>query len=183
MKCPACKSARLEACEPDPGMKGHECPGCRGRFVAFESFFSWQTRQPDAPPGPSGESLADEPASVDSGGGKLCPACGRFMTRMRVSLDLPFQIDRCGACAGMWFDRGEWEQLRARGLHLRLHAFFSESWQNHLREKDRRLQHEARCRALLGEEFYARLRDMKRWLDVHPQRAAVLAYLADTSLE
>lgn len=181
MKCPACTSVRLDACEPEPGMKGHECSKCHGRFVAFESFFAWQSRQGGIDAQPHVAGSAAEVVGPDSDGGKLCPGCGRFMTRMRVSLDLPFHIDRCGACAGMWFDPGEWEQLRARGLHLRLHALFAESWQNHLQQQQRRLQHEARYRALLGEEFYAKARDMKQWLDVHPQRGVVLAYLADIS--
>jgi hypothetical protein len=79
----------------------------------------------------------------------------------------------------MWLDRGEWEALRAAGLHARLHTFFADSWQHHLRHQEARRLHEQRLRALLGDESLDRAREFKEWLRNHPHRNIIAAYLED----
>jgi Zn-finger nucleic acid-binding protein len=178
--CPACRGARLEPREIEPGLTGSGCPACTGLFIPFESYLAWQSTQPTAP------STASSPAtssSTDSSNAKLCPSCGRFMTRFRLTLDIPFYIDRCGGCAGMWFDRGEWESLRSRGLHSRLHTLFNETHQHQLRHQEAARQHEDRLRLLLGDASFMRARDFKQWLASHPQRAILLAYLDDRQVQ
>jgi Zn-finger nucleic acid-binding protein len=180
MKCPACKSTPLEPRPLEPGLDASACPSCRGLLVTFEAYWSWReslaetTTAPPVPEAPSAARSADEPTSA-----KLCPACGRFMTRLRTAGDLPFLVDRCGGCAAIWFDAGEWEVLRARGLHSRIHTFFSDSWQHRLRDQAAARQQEDRYRALLGEEVFERVREFKAWALPHPQRSIIFAFLED----
>lgn len=174
--CPACRAARLEPLEIEPGLAASACPACAGRFIRFETYLSWQSSQP--PPTLAASSPAAS-SSTDSTNAKLCPACGRFMTRFRLSLDVPFHIDRCGGCAGMWFDKGEWESLRSRGMHTRLHTLFDDAHQHQLARQQAARQHEDRLRLLLGDASFMRAREFKQWLASHPQRESLLAYLDD----
>ena len=178
--CPACKRGRLEPRELEPGLTAETCPQCAGAFVPFERYLAWQASAP-TPAGSPGPHPEPQPAP-DSTGAKLCPACGRFMTRLRIARDLPFHIDRCGGCAGMWFDRGEWEALRSQSLHTRIHTLFTDSHQHQLRHEESASQHEHRIRALVGEESFNRTRDFKRWLTSHPHQQTLRAYLDDRQI-
>jgi Zn-finger nucleic acid-binding protein len=104
------------------------------------------------------------------------------MTRFRIALDIPFEIDRCGLCAGVWFNSGEWEFLRARGLARRLNYIFADSWQNQIRHEEARQNQEERYRSLLGDADFKTAQDFKRWLEVHPKRTTVWALLENRDL-
>ena len=177
MKCPVCKNARLSSHDAEPALPGGRCPACSGLFVAFEPYLAWrESRVPSA--------NATEPpqrscpvAPADTGVAKLCPACGHFMARFRIGHEVPFHIDRCGGCSGMWFEAGEWESLRSRGLHDRLHTLFSDSYQHQLVREDAQRLQEDRYRSLLGDADYQRVRDLAAWVESHPKRSILLAYI------
>ena len=175
MKCPICKGGRLEPADLEPGLAAQRCQTCEGVFVPFKGYLEWQSTFAAG----SHEAPASQELGPDSPAAKLCPSCGHFMTRFRVARDFDAHIDRCGACAGVWLDSGEWERLRALGLHTRLNAAFAESWQHRLREEERVEQRERRLAAILGEEDLRRAHEIKAWLDNHPQRATVLAFFED----
>ena len=174
MKCPTCKSPRLEPREIAPGLWADSCPQCSGTFIVLERYLTWQKSQPEPakPPEPGTPSQTPE-----STGPRLCPACGRFMTRLRIALDIPFGIDRCGGCAGFWVERGEWEFCQARGIHTRLNTFFNDSWQHRVRQEEAKLQQEDRYRTLLGQEAYERVKAFKAWTEQHEKKSVILAYL------
>lgn len=174
--CPACKAARLEPRELEPDLPALTCPSCSGIFIEFDSYLAWQAAHAAAgsvaAPGP-----AAQVGAADTGPVKLCPGCGRFMARFRIAPDLPFHIDRCGGCAGMWFERGEWEALRSRGMHTRINTFFSDAHQHQIRSAESARQQEDRYRALLGEADLRRVGEFRAWANVHPRRSVIFAYL------
>jgi len=77
----------------------------------------------------------------------------------------------------MWFDRDEWSSLQRRNLHDNLHQMFGESWQRRLRATEHRARMDAIYRTKFGETDYTEVRRVKAWLDAHPQRQALRAYL------
>lgn len=177
MKCPTCKSTRLEPRELEPGLNSHSCPQCSGSFVVFEHYLDWQSTSPtiaaaETPPIPQ----------TEDPGPRLCPYCGRFMTRFRIALDLPFQLDRCGGCAGMWLESGEWAILRGRGVLTKLNTVFADSYQLQLRQEDARRQQEERYRTLLGDDALQRVQEFKRWGKAHPKWTVILAVLEDKAV-
>lgn len=99
------------------------------------------------------------------------------MLPYKIALDIPFTVDHCGACNGMWFDRDEWASLQRRQLHDNLHQMFAEPWQRRLRIAEQRVRMDAIYRTKFGEQDYAEVRRVKAWLDTNPQRQALRAYL------
>jgi len=47
----------------------------------------------------------------EAGRGLRCPICGRIMKKFRAGSDQSVEIDLCAADHGLWFERGELEQL------------------------------------------------------------------------
>jgi Zn-finger nucleic acid-binding protein len=178
MKCPTCKSPRLEPRDIEASLNSHSCPQCSGSFIVFEHYLQWQESSPSIAQGAS----PPLPQTEDPGP-RLCPYCGRFMTRFRIALDLPFQLDRCGGCAGMWLESGEWAILRARGMLTRLNAIFADSYQLQLRQEEARRQQEDRYRTLLGEETFQRVQEFKRWSKPHAKRSVIMAFLEDKEVK
>ena len=182
MNCPVCATTTLAPIESagDPLTLG--CPSCRGRWMAFTDHLHWVESTIGGPiraPDPAASSFAAPSSPEPPHGPRLCPSCGRLLTRFRISLDLPFTLDRCANCAGVWFDAPEWPIIRSAGLLPGLHHLFNDAHQHKLDTEERRRQHEARCRAIVGDEAFERAQEFKQWLDEHPQRSALLAFLDD----
>jgi Zn-finger nucleic acid-binding protein len=186
MICPACKDATLQATVlPDgaSGLSASRCPTCGGHWVAGDVYLQWVAvhgRQP----GPSASSAGLAPTEIrDSPKAKICPACGRLLTRARVGHGVAFHLDRCGGCAGFWLDPGEWDALLARGLHDDAHHVFSDAWQADVLREDRRQQRDRLMLGKLGEADWAEAQRVKAWIDGHAHRAEVLAYLTERGNE
>jgi Zn-finger nucleic acid-binding protein len=185
MKCPTCKTVELAATELEPGLRAVNCGGCAGTFIPFDRYLGWQEATGSelwagfsdalrAIRGSAGASVAAENAAPC-----LCPACGRFMSRYRVSVDLPFYLDRCGGCASFWLSKGEWDILKLRAVHNRIHMVPSDTWQQHIRQADGRRQQEQRYKMVLGDDAYSTAREFKQWMSKHPKHQVVFAYLED----
>lgn len=110
---------------------------------------------------------------------RMCPECGRFLRRYHLGMGIEFEVERCGGCAGVWCDRGKWPRLRAAGAHARLHLLFSDSWQAKLKEEQIRRRQGDRVRSILGDADFERAREFKVWVDSHPHRATLRAFLAE----
>ena len=95
----------------------------------------------------------------------------------RVGHGIAFRLDHCGNCNGVWCDGGEWEIIRASNLHDNLHQIFGSGWQRKVRDEEQRARMEAIYRERFGAEDYEELRRIRRWIDEHPQRSALIAYL------
>ncbi|MEW6250749.1 MAG: zf-TFIIB domain-containing protein [Planctomycetota bacterium] len=156
------------------------CETCGGAWIKGYQYWRWLhahgANLPERPPAGAAPPVADSPAV------KLCPDCGHMLRRARVGHDVQFSIERCGTCGGFWLDRNEWEVLESRNLHDDLHFIFSAAWQHQIADEEARRTHEQRVPTLLGPQDYARARELKDWVQTHPQRPVIMAYLADLAV-
>src|SRR5690349_10356519 len=115
MNCPVCKTVTLEAAElptdGEIGVSARRCGKCGGQFVAGQTYLMWVERQQTNLPEKLPEHAAELPVT-ESRKAKLCPECRHFMTHAKVGHGVSFELERCSACGGFWFDANEWENLR-----------------------------------------------------------------------
>jgi len=177
MNCPV-DHARMHRVELEAGLPAFTCDSCAGHWFRFGDYLTWRERQPgnvpEVPPEAGGEL-----AVASDGRVRRCPDCDHLLARHRVGHGVPFALDRCGGCHGVWFDRAEWETLRARGLHDDVHQMFGPGWQFAARAEDRRQRVEAQFQRQLGTD-YDRTREFAAWVAAHPRRSEILAYVQST---
>jgi Zn-finger nucleic acid-binding protein len=178
MQCPVCKTVSLVEHELESQLPGLKCPACEGQWLKSFNYWRWVKQQGEN----RAENAPDEglPLTVvETGRAPICPECGHILLRYKVGHDLTFTLDRCSHCGGVWFDKNEWAILKSRNLHDDLHFIFSPSWQAEVTRLERRVTHEQILRERLGEPDFAEAQRIKQWLDAHPQKHALLAYLAN----
>ena len=180
MKCPLDQQV-LRRREIDPGLAAFECALCDGHWVRFGDYLGWRDAHPEDRP----EVLAEdtptdgrtdpppEPGSLP----RRCPDCDYLLTRFPVGHGVPFPLDRCGNCNGVWLDKGEWQALKRRGLHDNIHQMFSTAGQRAVRTDAQRRLTEAQFQRQLGAEDFAKAREFGKWLAGNRRPAEVLAYL------
>lgn len=121
---------------------------------------------------------ADPPDFVaDYGVEKDCPECRHRLTRYKVGHGLNFFIDRCAYCGGVWLDRYEWEVLKGHHLHDHIDFVFSQSWQADVKREGQDEEQERRLIERFGEDDLAEIRRIKAWLEAHPKRHELMAFL------
>jgi Zn-finger nucleic acid-binding protein len=152
-----------------------ECTSCGGSWLRFGDYLAWRAKQPvDQPEVPSAVTGELEPTSAV--GVRRCPDCAYLLTRYAVGHGVPFSLDRCGRCNGVWFDKEEWGTLRARGLHDNLRELFNPRWQSDVRAEERDRRTAERLAEHLGDDA-GRVRDFGEWVASHPRRNEILAYV------
>jgi Zn-finger nucleic acid-binding protein len=109
---------------------------------------------------------------------KVCPECSCLMLRYRVGRGTTFAIDHCGACSGVWLDRGEWDSLKGRNLHDEINAILTIPWQTQARREERRRNLDKIYAKQFGDS-YGEVQRVRAWLDAQPNRDRVLAFLMD----
>lgn len=175
MNCPTCGTAQsLTIGEIAPGLDSFRCANCLGNWVRLDQYLSWRDRSPssEATP-PVSATTATEPPPVL----RRCPDCSFILARYRVASDASFVLDRCRNCHGVWFDRDEWELIGARGLALRLADVFSDEWQRDIRQAEQAAAIERLFENRLGSAELARAREVREWVNSHPKKSDILAYL------
>jgi len=176
MQCPLCQKPTLAIVDLMPGLAGHTCSVCAGVWIDRAKYVAWRALQAADLP----ETNTPTPITIsETPKAKICPQCGHLLLPYRVGHGLSFSIDYCGACGGVWFDRGEWDAIKAKHLHDNLHDIVSTHWQKAVRQS--RVQEsieQTYARHLEGS--YAKAQEVKLWLREQPQQALILAYLADT---
>ena len=175
MRCPVCKPPQsLELDSLEDGLASRRCPSCNGHWIRTADFWKWRARRPNAPEIPAVEESTVPPEPV---GLRICPDCDYVLARYRVGRGLGFTVDRCRNCEGAWLDGGEWEALRARNLHDDLPMIFDEAWQRAARREMQEQATEENFRRRLGDDDYERAQEIRAWLDPHPKRSELFAYL------
>lgn len=176
MYCPICKHTAMHRNQLEADLTAYECSQCSGRWIASYQYWQWQEK--------SGKSLLASSASdntslavQDNPKAKLCPECGHFLRRFPVGHGVEFLLDHCGNCGGIWFDKNEWEVLKSCGLHDDVHKIFSEIWQNQVRQEQQTRAVEEMYKTRFGPADYAKITDIKQWLQTHPLRSELLAFL------
>lgn len=181
MKSPLGSHKAMERVTLEGGLSAFRCCETGGHYITLEQYWRWRNRAGEDPAedNPGGESI---PVSEYDDAIKICPECGMLMTRYRVGRGLPFRVDR-SVTGGVWLDAGEWEALRAGGLHRNLHLVFTAPWQRAIRDAEAVAGEDRRLRERLGDEFFSRLGAVRDEIWSHPSGAEALAYLQRRSGE
>lgn len=175
MQCPACREGTLQPASLDDGPDAARCSRCGGLWIHAQNYWQWAPTDIGVPPlPPEGATHAVE---ADTDKPKSCPHCGRLTVRRKVAPGESFLIDRCTNCGGFWLDDGEWPQLVATGLHKALHILASDIWQARVRTQDIARSRESQDRAMLGDDMYNKLIEIKTMIDADPNRSFILAFL------
>jgi Zn-finger nucleic acid-binding protein len=175
MNCPVCKTTTLEPAALETNLSAFTCGKCDGHWISGKEYWSWHDVH--GPNLPERIPAVDEAEAEDTTGPKLCPEDGHFLRSYKIGHDLPFSLDHCNSCYGIWFDHNEWEVLRQRNLHDDIHFIFSEAYQAGIYKEEHA---SARRKAMIerfGEQDFAEIVRIKRWIDGHPKRRELLAYL------
>ena len=176
MHCPACKTPTFTPIQLEPTLPAQQCAGCQGHWLRADDYFKWLDQQPARLPEKPYEG---EPLQLSAEQTvKICPTCIRMMRRYDVGHSTAVTLDQCAHCDGIWFDPHEWQALKGRHLHDEVHLVFTAPWQAQLRktasiERLTQIYH-----ARFGDDF-ERLQDIHTWLQAHPKKDDLLAFLAD----
>lgn len=179
MQCPVCKKKTMVPIGLAADLMGLACIECSGVWLDRTEYDAWRLKHPGELP------ETDTPVQLavsETNKAKICPRCGYLLLPYRVGHGLSFSIDCCKACGGVWCDRGEWDAIKAKNLHGNLHDIVSHHWQAAIRQADVQESIEQTYARHLGPD-YEKAKEIKAWVNAQPQRALLLAYLADTKCE
>lgn len=176
MQCPVCADTFLVPVTIEKGLPANECSRCKGYWLSANQYLAWV--KAEGPKSVKEKSAKTSPPALDTEDVKVCPECGCLMARFKVWPDVPFRLDFCGQCNGVWLDHQEWEVLVARGLHGMVNLFFSKPWQKKLRDIEAKQTLDGIYQKKFGLENYTRIKEIRAWLEKHPQRLALQAFLS-----
>ncbi len=100
MLCLSCATYPLEPCNYK-GQQVEVCPRCGGLWCETGCWSNEFTEEP----------LFEEPPSTGKASARSCVRCQSPLAIVSVYEVEGLQLERCGSCRGVWFDRGEWEKL------------------------------------------------------------------------
>ncbi|NOK58120.1 MAG: hypothetical protein GFH25_541186n384 [Chloroflexi bacterium AL-N10] len=175
MQCPLCPPTPLQRIPLEANLPAHTCSGCGGIFLVSSDYFQWREQHKAQ----RSTHLESVPSIVvtDVPKAKQCLFCRHIMLRYQVGHDVNIILDHCDNCNSVWFDHHKWDVLRNHNLHSDIHRIFTEAWQRRVRDADHRAMMEAIYREKFGSDDYTEVQRVKAWLDAHPQREALRAYL------
>lgn len=183
MLCPKHPQEPLQPSQMVEGLKAHQCPTCRGAWVASEDYQAWQTMV-SAPSVtveeltvPISSDIDYQPSRYDNRAG-LCPNCGFYLVRERITLQkTAFFMERCPGCRGIWCDDGEWAVLDQLGLSAYLPMMFTDEWHTHVRLTEAEHRERTATAEKLGLEIAEKLFELATLLENHPNGDFGVAYL------
>lgn len=177
MNCPVCVSSKLVSKDLETNLTSMACNNCGGNWIAGATYWKWlEDHGPNLPERPAdteGLTLKEPGRYID------CPECRFRMVKYLVGRGLNFTVDHCEGCKGIWLDRNEWEILKRRNLHDDLNSMLTEFWQATAKREARMKSLEQIYIGRFGEKDYAEIRRVRSWMDKHPQKQYLLAFLTD----
>lgn len=175
--CPACKQPALRPGYLETGLPAYSCTQCGGAWILSNEYLKWlQNRREEWPETDPVSALSPV---TDTQHAALCPDCGRLLRRYRIGSDIPFYLDRCETCNGVWFDQNEWQTLKAHNLADKVNEFFTKPWQEKLLSEERRRRFDTMYRDRFGEADYEKIKHLREWFWQHPQGPSLLAFVTD----
>jgi Zn-finger nucleic acid-binding protein len=177
MNCPVCKTQKLTARELNPSLTAQQCTQCRGQWISSFEFGRWFENNRAQHPQPALVPPALNAVTPETPSAKLCPECGHILARYKVGHALDFSLDRCGHCGGTWFDQNEWEILQNSDVRDKIHLIFSSAWQQQVRQESRTRHLQALFAEKVGEKDFREITRIKAWLNSHPKRGELSAFL------
>ena len=176
MRSPLHPDTTLELKELEPGFSAYSCPTSGGVWIPLQNYLEWQARQPK-PAAPTSAHPAPELVDDSEQRALICPESGRLLLRYRVGHGLRFHLDRSPATGGVWLDRGEWEALKAKGLHTEMHLIFTAAYQRGIRTEQYGKTMDQTFQQRIGAADFAHVTEFKSWLENHPRRRDICCYL------
>lgn len=177
LNCPVCQTTELVSTKLEENLSSFNCSSCQGRWIRGPEYWKWLETH--------GSNLAErvqeeETLTLAEPGKPLdCPECRWRMVKYLVGRGLPFTVDHCDGCKGIWLDRNEWEALKKRNLHDDLNTMFTSFWQTGARREQRKKHMEEIYLDRFGAEDYEEIRRIRLWLETKMNREELLAYLTD----
>jgi Zn-finger nucleic acid-binding protein len=173
--CPKCKTQTLAPLAPDrAGMPDvvppSRCTHCQGVWLPQEAIE--QHLVPASVDTKQAAPVADALAG-------FCPRCKGLLVRAQVDGAHPFHLDRCPACAGVWFDAGEWAAVASSEWLTHLDDLWDPVWRRRVRERRAQARHLEEIERALGAETLERVRAAITALRDHPMRSLGLSYLIE----
>ncbi len=166
MKCPKCKTTELKTSGYN---SPYFCDECKGM---------WLTNTNDSSlPEITIESIEDTSITGNDSKTGLCPSGHGVMIRAKVDIDEPFYLEKCTACGGIWFDKGEWQRIAENNLSDNLSIIWSKSWQRNQSKTKNRESFLETNQKLLGEQIFKEIMDLSEKLKSHPEKDRALALL------
>lgn len=180
MQCPVCKTKSCSPIYLEEKLKAASCKGCGGHWISHRNYTTWLRQQSDSQQeGPEGPFSEFEFSVNDVQDAKLCPDCAKILLKYKVGNGLDFFVDHCPGCGGIWLDTNEWKALKRRNLHDDIQKIFSTSWQSKVRGDKMARMLEQVYTNRFGDESYERAKAIRQWLETHPQKKAIIAFLLD----
>ena len=179
MNCPVCKATELTSIQLESNLDAQECPNCRGHWIGGAEYWNWLERH--------GSDLSERVQEIETlalaepGFPIDCPECRFRMVKYLAGRGLPFTIDHCHGCKGIWLDGNEWEALKKRNLHDDLNLMFTSFWQTEAQRDARKKKMEQIYNSRFGEDDYTEIKRIRYWLDTKTNREELLAFLIDKS--
>ena len=181
LSCPTCGPERplhMELLEA-PSLRVDHCANCDGLWIPVKAYSAWLDSGGMVQPVAPDTDVTSIPVE-DGPFLRRCPQCAYILGRYRVDHDLPFTIDRCHNCRGVWLDRHEWRILKAKRLHERIHAIFTQDWQEDVRKREEQVREMTHDRRTLGDTDYARVLETRSWIAAHPHRDLIWGLLLES---
>jgi Zn-finger nucleic acid-binding protein len=178
VRCPKHKETELKATRVSGDLNAQQCSDCQGVWIPALEYSAWQAKQskPVSSSISMGQSLNFTPTEFDAKAG-FCPECGLYLSRARIPLKIPFYVERCLSCGGIWCDRGEWNTLEQLNLHANVPQLFSNQWQAQMREVNHAQLERQTLIDKLGEDVANRLFELVSILEKHEHGNFAAAYI------
>jgi len=174
MKCPGCKNGQLRDAYLEEGLLCKTCDDCGGDWLLLEHYLRWKESCP------AQETQVEQDIDVELSDSKkalICPISNTLMLKYRICKDSEHRLDLSPSVNGVWLDKGEWTLLKKSGLAGSLNAIFTAPWQRKIRSESSKDTFEQLYRRKFGDQDYDKIAEVRHWLDEHPQRDALRAFL------
>lgn len=175
MKCPVCKSVDLCESILNTGLKGYKCTNCEGTWIKFQDYEIWKSEGKHE----ISENLSQYMPEYDYKKAVLCPDCGVILIKYQVAKDIPFFVDHCGACNGVWLNKSEWENLIRNNLHYHMNSFFTKPWQARLRAEMTKERFDQKYSSSFGEKDYSKIKEIRDWIYNNPKKDELINFIID----
>ncbi|ODS22299.1 hypothetical protein AB835_14970 [Candidatus Endobugula sertula] len=174
MKCTKCKEGQFIPGFIDSLFRAHICNNCGGNWVLIEDFVTWKEKNPEYQ---FANDLQVEEEPTESPQALLCPVTGALLLKFKISSATNHRIDYSAAVGGIWLDKGEWALLKTSGVAGSLNHIVTQSWQHQLRTETAKENFQKLYTSKFGKETYAKVKEVRDWLQSQPQKADLRAYI------
>jgi hypothetical protein len=100
-----------------------------------------------------------------------------IMRKFKTSATNTHRLDYSSAVGGLWLDKVEWELLVSGGLAGSLNALITDAWQRRIRQSNAKDSFVDIYHDKFGDDVYIKIKEMREWLNAHPQKIDLRAYL------